>query len=350
MASPRNFLTGFNHNIRHGGLLFHVQTEDSGEDAAVVTTHLFLGGTIIGTRKESYADLRGRPDLREQVRRRMEEQHKQMLRDLVRGVFDEALSAVPEFRPERRAWAGGGGTADGAAPEGPAPQEIQDPSTAPTVRMPALDPALVAAAMRASPPRKPAPVPPPGAKAPVGPGAGLSRPDNRQAPPAGLRPEPAPIPAGSRAGASPARRLASGDAASPIRPPRAPTPPRGFALDPTVAAKLQRSLSQAMQQGNRPPAPPLRDAEARPPVASPPPGRDASAAARPPPSPGLRPPPAGVRSSEPPPLPGAFRPQPRVRLVPSLEPIQPFAEDLISDRSLDEVILAYLAEEEEDEG
>lgn len=83
-------LPGFNHEVRHGDRTYHVQTEDSGEDAATVTTHLFLSGAVLATSKSSYADLRGAPDLRARVRRRMEEQHKDLLRRLVAGEFDGA--------------------------------------------------------------------------------------------------------------------------------------------------------------------------------------------------------------------------------------------------------------------
>lgn len=86
-------LPGFNHDVRHGGRVFHVQTEDSGPDAAQVTTHLFLDGAVLATRKSSYADLRDAPDRPALVRRRMEEQHKELLRRLVAGEFDGVAGA-----------------------------------------------------------------------------------------------------------------------------------------------------------------------------------------------------------------------------------------------------------------
>ena len=99
MSAPRNFIGGFNHNIRYQGELFHVQTEDSGEPSSAVKTHLFIGGTIIATRKTSYAEAAGTPDLPGRVRTLMEEQHKQMLRDLLAGRFDANLGNVIAFQP-----------------------------------------------------------------------------------------------------------------------------------------------------------------------------------------------------------------------------------------------------------
>lgn len=79
---------GFNHNFKYKGIIYHIQTEDSGLRSPHIITHLFVGGDIRGTKKTSYADLVGSPNLQEVVRELMEEQHKAMLRDLKAGKFD----------------------------------------------------------------------------------------------------------------------------------------------------------------------------------------------------------------------------------------------------------------------
>jgi hypothetical protein len=81
-------ITGFNHNIKHKGRVYHVQTEDSGPKNPHIITHLFVGGNIVSSKKTQYADLVGKPDYETTVRKMMEEQHKQMLRNLVNGAFD----------------------------------------------------------------------------------------------------------------------------------------------------------------------------------------------------------------------------------------------------------------------
>jgi hypothetical protein len=100
-AAPRNVVTGFNHNVRHRGKVYHVQTEDSGADIAHYITHVFVGGNILASKKTSYAALRDAPDVRERVRELMEEQHKDVLRNLLGGVYDEAeaLLATRSFQP-----------------------------------------------------------------------------------------------------------------------------------------------------------------------------------------------------------------------------------------------------------
>jgi len=83
-----SMLPGFNHNIKHNGRIYHVQTEDSGVSNPHIITHLFVGGNILATKKTSYADIVNADNLTVVVRELMEEQHKAMLRNLVNGVYD----------------------------------------------------------------------------------------------------------------------------------------------------------------------------------------------------------------------------------------------------------------------
>jgi hypothetical protein len=81
-------VVGFNHNIKHNGKVYHVQTEDSGTDNPHVITHLFVGGNILSSLRSSYSHLTGHPNLEAQVRAMMELQHKDMLRSLASGAFE----------------------------------------------------------------------------------------------------------------------------------------------------------------------------------------------------------------------------------------------------------------------
>jgi len=85
-------LTGFNTNIRHNGVLFHVQTEDSGRSHPHVITHLYHGGTILASEKRGYADLLQARDLDQEVRALMETLHKSMLKRLRSGDFDALIA------------------------------------------------------------------------------------------------------------------------------------------------------------------------------------------------------------------------------------------------------------------
>jgi hypothetical protein len=84
-------ITGCNTNIRHREKVFHVQTEDSGRANPHIISHVYYGGTIVGSRKQDYSDALESVDLDREVRGRIEEQHKAMLKALRRGEFDAAI-------------------------------------------------------------------------------------------------------------------------------------------------------------------------------------------------------------------------------------------------------------------
>ena len=92
-------VTGFNHNIKHKGKVYHVQTEDSGASNPHIITHLFVGGNILATKKASYTDIVRSENLPELVRDMMEEQHKQMLRNLVNGTYDNVDRSATAYQP-----------------------------------------------------------------------------------------------------------------------------------------------------------------------------------------------------------------------------------------------------------
>jgi septum formation inhibitor-activating ATPase MinD len=94
-------IPGFNHNIRYRGVLYHIQTEDSGIENPVVTTLLYRGGTILSSKRTSYSDIVNSDKMEEVVREIMKEQHKLMLFDLKNGVFEKAeKEAVVDTKKE----------------------------------------------------------------------------------------------------------------------------------------------------------------------------------------------------------------------------------------------------------
>src|SRR5512143_152528 len=80
-------LTGFNTDFKYKGTVYHVQTEDNGLNNPTIVTLLYQGGAILASRKTSYADIIKFERLEKVVRQLMEEQHKQVIRDLVAGKF-----------------------------------------------------------------------------------------------------------------------------------------------------------------------------------------------------------------------------------------------------------------------
>ena len=84
-------VVGFNHNFRYQGEVYHIQTEDSGKLSPNIVTLLYQGGTILASKKTSYADIAKVDNLEQVVEELMKEQHKNMLRGLRSGEFDEVI-------------------------------------------------------------------------------------------------------------------------------------------------------------------------------------------------------------------------------------------------------------------
>jgi hypothetical protein len=116
-VAKRSPILGYNHNVKYRGLIFHVQTEDSGLLSPHLFTHLFYGGVIISTRKLVY-DAGSAEDA---IKGLMQSQHKIVLKDLKSGKFDDKIDVylVGTEGLEPRA------TPVSAPPGGP-PQPVDD--------------------------------------------------------------------------------------------------------------------------------------------------------------------------------------------------------------------------------
>ena len=80
-------LTGYNTDIKHEGVVYHVQTEDGGSGNPVIVSLVYQGGRILASRKTSYANLIGTDRLLSQLRDLLEEQHKQMIKAILTGTL-----------------------------------------------------------------------------------------------------------------------------------------------------------------------------------------------------------------------------------------------------------------------
>lgn len=72
-------LHGYNTNYRRDGTVYHVQTEDLGSPASAVVTQVFSGGTVLAMRRTPYIEFLDEEDGESRVRELMRKQHKAML-------------------------------------------------------------------------------------------------------------------------------------------------------------------------------------------------------------------------------------------------------------------------------
>ncbi|MGC3997911.1 MAG: hypothetical protein QM767_10620 [Anaeromyxobacter sp.] len=146
MAGPKKMVVGFNHNIKHKGKMYHIQTEDSGLENPHIITHLFVGGNILASKKTSYADIVGAENLAQVVRELMEEQHKEMLRNLINGVYDDIDAAAAQaFQPGQLAADGHAVQLQAGQPALTPARPIPAPAPAPAPASRQLPPEVLAA-------------------------------------------------------------------------------------------------------------------------------------------------------------------------------------------------------------
>lgn len=428
----RSPILGYNHNVRYRGLVFHVQTEDSGVQSPHVFTHLFHGGVILSTRKLVY-DAGASEDV---IRSLMQAQHRATLKELRRGQYDdkidEYLGGYAGLLPR-----GSGAEEEGEGDVRESGIKNIEAELSAESRAITRNPAITSSSPAITPPPPPAVTPPPASTAAPASSSALPAPlPAPPIPPAGAaRPKTGPMPPlvtfrdGSEGEPKPARaptdsgsRLASMGAASlpplptPPQPGRttgtgtaprmsAAAPPRPAITQPVVVA---RDLTEQTSSGKLATVPDSSEIYSPPPPSAElPPG--AAAAAEHPGAYSVRrregtPDPHNVptvrpgSSSEAAPLPAAPRPATAagssparpVPRSPTPAPIAPrnratggvvmsrpavivgssrttpppagaagakraddqrrgFGQGLISEKSLDEVILAYLSEDANDE-
>jgi hypothetical protein len=298
-------IPGYNHNVKYKDRVYHVQTEDSGVQTPHVITHLFVGGNIVESRKTSYADIVNSPRLGELLVEIMQAQHKGMLKDLIGGKLDHKIA-------ER--------SKNAATLNGPAPLNVDAGAQHRASFGLPVDPAV--AKQAATPPATTTPA------KPVQPSAGAyataaaaGTPVKSDPNPFSQAPRPPPGPVGGKP-AQPiaaARPVAGQPAARPATPPPRPagaaaqaqsSPPTFGGLPPKSSTTIPKTGAPAAI--TRPVPPPA-------PIASAPKAQEA------------------VLEAET--LARAFESK-NESAVDSI-----FGEDLISEKSLDEVILSYLADD-----
>lgn len=81
-------ITGYNTDVRHRDVVFHVQTEDKGEQVASVESLVYVGGRVLARRQVTYRALLARGESRSAIARLMDRQHRLLISQIHGGRFD----------------------------------------------------------------------------------------------------------------------------------------------------------------------------------------------------------------------------------------------------------------------
>lgn len=91
-------ITGYNTDVRHLDVVFHVQTEDKGAENPLIESLVYVGGQVLAAKRASYADLLKADEGERSIVELMERQHRIVIAAIKSGRFDAKLQAVSEVR------------------------------------------------------------------------------------------------------------------------------------------------------------------------------------------------------------------------------------------------------------
>jgi hypothetical protein len=82
-------ITGFNTDIEHDGVIYHVQTEDKGIDSPIILSLVYAGGTILASKRSPYEDLIAEGFSDEVLAERLKRQHRLICAAIHSGRIDD---------------------------------------------------------------------------------------------------------------------------------------------------------------------------------------------------------------------------------------------------------------------
>lgn len=82
-------ITGFNTDIEHDGVVYHVQTEDKGLDSPIILSLVYVGGTILASKRSPYKDLIAEGFSDEVLAERLKRQHRLICAAINSGRIDD---------------------------------------------------------------------------------------------------------------------------------------------------------------------------------------------------------------------------------------------------------------------
>ena len=97
-------ITGFNTDIEHEGVVYHVQTEDKGLDSPIILSLVYVGGTILASKRSPYEDLIASGFSDEVLAERLKRQHRLICAAINSGRIDDLkkMSGRPKEAPSSK--------------------------------------------------------------------------------------------------------------------------------------------------------------------------------------------------------------------------------------------------------
>ena len=91
-------ITGYNTDVRHGEVVFHVQTEDKGVSNPYIESLVYVGGQVLASKRASYAEMIAEGKEEKEIVALMDHQHRTMIAAIRHGKLDGKLAALSASR------------------------------------------------------------------------------------------------------------------------------------------------------------------------------------------------------------------------------------------------------------
>jgi hypothetical protein len=95
-------IAGYNTDVRHEEVVFHVQTEDKGTANPFIESLVYVGGRVLAAKRASYAALLAEGKGVDAIGELMDAQHRDMITAIRQGRFDAKVQAMLGSRPALR--------------------------------------------------------------------------------------------------------------------------------------------------------------------------------------------------------------------------------------------------------
>ena len=119
-------ITGFNTDIEHDGVIYHVQTEDKGLDSPIILSLVYAGGTILASKRSPYEDLISEGFSDEVLAERLKRQHRLICAAIHSGRIDDLKKMSGRRKASQQELAEPAATEESAEAE-TAPETVEEP-------------------------------------------------------------------------------------------------------------------------------------------------------------------------------------------------------------------------------
>src|SRR5256885_111447 len=98
MLLCRQMITGFNTDVQHEGQVYHVQTEDRGQNNPVLESLVYIGGTIVAKKLTPYAEQLSQGADEQLIAGLLKRQHQVMIAAIKTGRVHELMQHYANHR------------------------------------------------------------------------------------------------------------------------------------------------------------------------------------------------------------------------------------------------------------